>query len=347
MHTPRVTVLMPVFNAGIYLDLAVQSILSQTFTDFELLIIDDGSTDGSFERIAHYQDQRIRLEVNHKNQGLVYSLNRGIQLSRGEYIARMDGDDFSLPERLAIQVEFMDSRPDIGICGSWIQIMDSVPIQTWRYPIDHEAIRCRLIFASAMAHPAVIMRRSILLHYQLLYDPRKTFAEDYAFWCECSKHIQLANIPRVLLDYRFLAERPDFDAYLQRQQAVADQIRLEQLARLGICASPMELIMHRDIALHMHQCTQEYLEKCREWLERILAANQKSKVFASQLLARELGNIWLEICRQAKPLGWAAWQAYRTPGLSVGFPKHSRSHWMFLCSCIFSYTRAHIKRMFW
>ena len=119
MAAPKISVLMSVFNGERYLIKAIDSILNQTFKDFEFIIIDDGSMDSSNAIIRSFDDPRVRLIENEKNIGLTKSLKKGIDLCRGEYIARMDGDDISLPERLKKQVEFMDHNRGVGISGTW------------------------------------------------------------------------------------------------------------------------------------------------------------------------------------------------------------------------------------
>ena len=119
---PKVTVLMPVYNARFYLSKAISSIINQTFKDFEFLIFNDGSTDNSADIIYSYNDRRIRFFNSEQNFGYVYHLNYGIEIAKGEYIARMDADDISFPTRLEKQVAFMDKNPEVGVCGTWFKI---------------------------------------------------------------------------------------------------------------------------------------------------------------------------------------------------------------------------------
>lgn len=334
---------MPVFNAGDYLKTAVDSILTQYFSDFEFLIIDDGSTDGSIRQLLAYRDSRIEIVTNPTNIGLVDSLNLGLSLARGEYIARMDGDDLSLPERLAAQVAYMDARPEVGICGSWIRVMGSNPSETWRYPDEHDAIVCRHLFSSTLAHPSVMMRRSVLLNEKLLYDSNKANAEDYAFWCECSRHTRLGNVPKILLEYRIPANRPNLAEYERKQQEMANTVRREELARLGIDATADELLLHQSIALGRHRPTLEYLRASLDWFDRILKADKHKQLFNHDALKRELGYRWLDICQQAKPVGWLAWKNYRNSTLSECLPMDRPNHWLFLMSCLNTYIKTRLR----
>src|ERR1035438_6976532 len=198
---PRVTVLMPVHNGAPYLREAMASILSQTFADFEFLIVDDGSSDPSAEIIRSFRDPRIRLVSNGANLGLVETLNRGMLLARGCYLARMDCDDISHPERLALQVSYMDMHDDVAVCGSWIKAFGSQRFVK-RYPLTDDHIRAHLLFENALAHPSVMMRRDVFILERLFYDGNHAQAEDYELWTRVPGSFKFANLDRILLYYR-------------------------------------------------------------------------------------------------------------------------------------------------
>lgn len=203
--SPLVTVLMPVFNGEKYLAEAIESILHQTFRDFEFLIIDDGSIDGTAEILHRYalQDKRIRLHHHQTNQGLIAALNKGLELARGKFIARMDQDDVSLPERLAKQVDFLETNPEIGVLGTLVQIMDGSGniSYTWPYFTQHDALRWCLCFFNPIMHPAVMMRREIVERAGG-YSSDMVDAEDYDLWRRLSNLTRLSNLPDVLLHLR-------------------------------------------------------------------------------------------------------------------------------------------------
>lgn len=159
---PKVTVLMPVYNGEEYLREAIESILFQSFGNFEFLIIDDGSTDDSINIIASYTDPRIRVITNGENIGIARALNKGIELARGKYIARMDSDDISLPKRFEKQVDFLDKNPEIGIVGSWIKTFGGRKTIILAHPCNPEMVRIFFLFDSPLAHPTVMMRREFL-----------------------------------------------------------------------------------------------------------------------------------------------------------------------------------------
>jgi glycosyltransferase involved in cell wall biosynthesis len=203
MAAPKVTVLLPVHNGEPYLAAAVQSVLGQSFADFELLIIDDGSTDRSCEIVRSFADPRIRLLRNAANQRLIATLNRGLEEARGEYVARMDADDISLPARLAAQVAFLDRNPGVGVLGSAVQLIDAqgTPGAVVRFPATHNLIRWALCFLSPIAHPAAMMRKAVVARLGG-YRAQALHCEDYDLWWRASAVTQLANLDDVLLRLR-------------------------------------------------------------------------------------------------------------------------------------------------
>jgi len=194
---------MPVHNGAGYLGDAIRSILAQTHKDFELLIIDDGSTDGSVGVINEFSDPRIRLERNPVNLGLIATLNRGLELARGEFIARMDADDISLPERLACQLELMRTRPQLGVCGTYYEQFGARRAAVIDLPTSHREIRESLLHTGCtLGHPTVMIRREVLVRTGLRYDPEFAHAEDYRLWSELIWCTEFANLPKILLRYR-------------------------------------------------------------------------------------------------------------------------------------------------
>ena len=195
---------MAVYNAELFLREAIDSILSQSFQCFEFIIVNDGSTDRSREILARYKDSRIVVIDNGQNRGLIYSLNKGLERSRGKYIARMDADDIALPERLRMQFDYLESHPETGICGSATEPFydNEKRGKNIRFPESDVAIRAFAFFQSPFCHPTVMMRKEILDTYHLEYPTDCRHAEDYGLWIELLKYTKGANLPTVLLRYR-------------------------------------------------------------------------------------------------------------------------------------------------
>lgn len=202
MH-PKVSVLMPVYNGEKYLKEAIDSILNQTFTDFEFLIIDDGSRDNSVEIINSYQDPRIKLVQNKTNLKLITTLNKGLALAKGEYIARMDCDDFSLPQRFEKQISYLDIHNDIGVLGTGFELMDARgnSFTSIQFPTQSNVLKWSLFFYCPIAHPTVVMRRSIVNQVGG-YNSEAVYCEDYDLWIRVAKTTQIGNLPDVLVKIR-------------------------------------------------------------------------------------------------------------------------------------------------
>jgi glycosyltransferase involved in cell wall biosynthesis len=202
---PTVSVVFPVHNGEPYLAEAIDSILGQTFGDFELIAVDDGSTDNSRRRLddAAARDARVRV-VAGQEPGLVGALNLGLSLARGEFIARMDADDISQPGRFALQVSYLRDNPDIAVVGSAITLIDAsgVVVREISYPLAPADVeRFLMEIGSALAHPAVMARRKVMLSvggYRKLFQ----HSEDYDLWLRMAERYSLANLPDRLLRYR-------------------------------------------------------------------------------------------------------------------------------------------------
>ena len=227
----KVSVLMPAFNAAEYIREAVESILAQDFRDFEFVVVDDGSLDGTAGIVESIRDPRIKLVRCETNGGIVAALNEGIGACSGEYVARMDADDVARKGRLSRQVEFMDRHPDCGCSGTWYRVMGKG--ETVKYPERDEDIRVALFRSSAIAHPTAILRREVFDAFK--YEESYRHAEDYKLWIDIASKWKLANLQEVLLDYRPHSAQVS-RLHGEAQRAIAGRIRLEQLGRLGIHA---------------------------------------------------------------------------------------------------------------
>jgi glycosyltransferase involved in cell wall biosynthesis len=206
MSTPAISIILPVYNAAAYIEKTITSLLNQTFTDFELLIIDDGSTDNTIAVIKKFTDDRIKLIVNDKNLGLIKTLNKATALSKGRYIARMDADDIALPERLLLQKEFLDTHPDVSVVAGWINFIDEAGNETGVWDLDRRTnttstIEKSLLRENCIAHPTVMIRTVVLQKF--LYNEKQLHIEDYDLWLRliASGH-NIAKVQQLVLQYR-------------------------------------------------------------------------------------------------------------------------------------------------
>lgn len=223
---------MSVYNGEKYLAEAIESILNQTYKNFELIIINDGSKDNSVEIIKNYmkQDNRIVL-IDRENKGLPYSLNEGISVAKGEYIARMDADDISLPIRLEKQIYYMQKN-ELYVCGSYIKLFkNNIKEQTIEYPLNNEDIKFSLLFFSCLAHPTVIFKKEVF--EKIKYNVDYKVAQDYQLWCDIvNANFKIGNIPEVLLNYREHEAQASIEKF-KRQQDTAHKIALDYAKNLG------------------------------------------------------------------------------------------------------------------
>lgn len=196
-----VSVILPVYNAQDYLKEAIESILIQSYHHFELIIIDDGSTDDSLMIIQRYDDARLKVIKNPKNMGLIYSLNLGLSICKGEYIARMDADDIAVINRFERQILFMENNPQVGVCGSWVQAFGRVNSLV-RLPVSNDNLKIKLLEKCPFYHSSVMLRKQVFNYYGIKYNPSFNHAEDYQLWADLSGKTDFYIIPEVLLKYR-------------------------------------------------------------------------------------------------------------------------------------------------
>lgn len=207
--TPRVSVVLPVYNGSMFLREAIDSILNQTMQDLELVIVDDGSTDSSREIIASVTDPRVVTILRDRNYGLADTLNLGVDTASASLIARQDQDDLSFPQRLARQVDFLASHPQVGLLGTWAEIRSIDNHGTWRptgahrHPDRDVVLRWRLLWNNPFVHSSVMFDRQIFQDAgRYGTDPRASFPEDYDLWSRMAPHTCLANLPEALVSYR-------------------------------------------------------------------------------------------------------------------------------------------------
>lgn len=330
---PLVSVIMAVYNGELYLRPAVESILGQTLGDFEFLIVDDGSTDASEAILASYADPRIRLIRNEGNLGLAASLNRAIKEARGGYIARMDADDVSLPQRLARQMTFLEANPRIGACSSWVRTMGDGGGRVMQFPSAAPQIRCRLLFDSALCHPAAMFRRETIALLNPVYDLTFAAAQDYDLWGRLSQVTELANLEEVLLLYR------QHSGQVTRQRAEAQAsaraaVYAAYLNRLGISATAEERSFHAAFHDLHFSVSVDFLRLGDRWLQHLLQANDSTGVFDPDALAGECAYRWFRLCDAATGLGNLAWRTFWTSPLSRGtaFPARQRLRFAVKCA---------------
>ena len=240
----KISVVMPTYNAARFLRTAVESILNQTFSDFEFIIVDDASSDGTREILSSYKDERIRI-VDGPRSGIVAALNRGLDLARGEYVARMDADDISFPDRFAKQVDFLDSHPDVGVCGTLVRdILEDGTSCLGYFSSDRftqmnekPGIFNQIFYDPIICHPTVMFRASILKKYGFRYNEDLKNTEDQELWARMLRYgIVFYNIQEALFSYRHTSSSAT-SVYLKKhpEEEILWRIKVDLLRPLLPC----------------------------------------------------------------------------------------------------------------
>ena len=201
MSTPLVSVILPVYNAEKYVGEAIESILNQSFSNFELIIINDGSSDYSEKVILSFKDSRIIYIKNETNLKLIATLNLGLKLAQGKYIARIDADDLAMLDRLTKQVDFLDKHQDYGLIGTFAKLFGS-EVGSLEYVQDDSAIRYALLTHNPFIHSTVMFRNSIIKNYKLCYEDKQIYVEDYDLWIRILSFTKGKLLPEYLVNYR-------------------------------------------------------------------------------------------------------------------------------------------------
>ena len=271
---PQTTILIPAYNCGEYIKQALNSILNQEYGDYELLIIDDGSDDKTTEIIQGIADKRIVFLKNSKNIGIVKTLNKGIRLAKGKYIARMDADDTMMGNRLKEQIDFLENNIDYGLVGGWYQITneEGVILNSLKTTLNHEDIKLGLLFTNQFAHSAVTMRTNLVK--RLKYKQDFIYTEDYDLWCRMAEISKVANLPKFHLSYRWY---PGNTCNLKQKELKSKVVKLlsRELDKYEIAHSTSELMIHAAICFGYRKkyfnCD-ERIQELNDWLDKVFSA---------------------------------------------------------------------------
>lgn len=284
MSKPLISVVMANYNTPIeYLREAIDSILNQTYSDFELIIVDDGSTDASVSYIESLTDDRIVFLKNERNLGQPKTRNRAIDVAKGEYIAIMDSDDIALPTRFEKQVAFMESNPDVIVCGTWFEKFGIESIVRKPVIFDFELYRCQLIFENSpitLCHPSAMLRKSMLEKYGIRYDETYLRSQDYRLWNICSRYGRMAILEEVLLKYRTHDKQISTSSFADQMSCV-DQISGKQLSDIGVAYGEEFVRWRRGMVSGADEYIRYY-----DWLESIKDANKNTRLYKQESLQK-------------------------------------------------------------
>lgn len=318
---PRASAIMPVYNREKYLKETIDSVLNQTFKNFEFIIIDDGSTDKSVEIVKSYDDPRIKLFLNEGNRGTSYSRNRAIDLSCGDYIITIDSDDINLPERFAKQIAYMDTHPEVGICGSWVKTIGEVEGELWRCAVKPDIVHCRTLFEAVLCHPSTIIRREFLDKYSLRYDTELKRAQDWDIYCRGARHFQVANMPEVLVYYRWrnYPKNLSDEELMSQRYYYFYEIDKRNFKALNLQPAEDEMLIHRRLGNLELKKDRDFVTEANRWLQKLHSTNKVANVYPQSTFHRVLAGYWLEVCSYAFSSPVQAWNRFfDSPYLDIG-----------------------------
>lgn len=310
----KVSVLIPFYNRASYLRDAIDSVLKQSFTDFEILALDDGSTDDSAEIVNQYKDSRIQLLRSDKNLGIPATRNRGIAAAKGEYLAFLDSDDLALPERLAHQVAFLDKNPDHAAVGSWIEWIDKSGKKTGkvkRKPTSPEQINAERLFRSGLENSTAMARTKIMQAYPHRED--MILGSDYDLWARVAADHKIAALPEILV-YRREHETRATQTKIDTTKALRLEIFAWQLSTLNIAYSDEDLTCHYILRrMHKENFIPDvgFLDWAEAWLLRLQDANAIAHKYPEPAFSKVLGEFWLKTCWNTElPAGGRPWRRF-------------------------------------
>jgi glycosyltransferase involved in cell wall biosynthesis len=352
MQEEMISVILPVFNGEKYIKEAIESILLQSFTNFELVIIDDGSTDKSLEIIKSFSDDRIKVLRNESNSGLIYSLNRGLSEAKGKYVARMDADDIACPERLRTQFEFMENNPDIGLCGTFVKRFGSILRRgLLKVPVENDEIKANSLFFCSFVHPTVMFRRELILKHGLNYSEDFKGTEDYNLWVEMiGKGVRTANIPKLLLKYRVSDFSVSGNIFFNKEK-FAERLKLisiiqEKAFKTAFPGMEFEADIHSLIykmKFHTEFLKIEEIRSISKWLRKLIEYNRVSKYCDEMVFEKAVSDIFFHVCLFSSYLGIELKEEFDK---FESFPKLRKMKMMAKCLIRFGNIEMMLKRVY-
>jgi glycosyltransferase involved in cell wall biosynthesis len=295
-QAPMVSIILPVYNGEKYLAESLDSVLAQTYQNWELVIINDGSTDGTENLILNYQDKRINYLANDGNQGIIFSLNRGLQESKGVYIARLDADDVALPDRIAKQVEFLSENLDYVMCGTYFQTIDSNGrlLKNVMFPTNNRDAQSHLLLHNCFCHSSIMMRSNIVK--ELTYDEKFQICEDYDLWNRISRTGKILNLPVFATMYRV----HDNNISTIKSEIMfthVNKINKRILDDLGIAYSENELAVHSNALCYNASFFRppDNIKMLENWIEKLYSYLKINGDYNADLCYKILIEKWIVI----------------------------------------------------
>jgi glycosyltransferase involved in cell wall biosynthesis len=300
---------MPVYNGAQFLNEALQSLFSQTFQEFEILVIDDASTDGTASILSSYSDPRLKVYRNNGNSGVARSLNRGLKLISCEYIVRMDADDIAMPNRLAKQVLYMDANKNIGISGTWVKHIGRYNGVLERQPCGEGVVKAFMVLDNPLMHPTVIMRRDMIISHKLLYNQNFERCEDFDLWERSSQLFAVDNMNSALLHFRVHGGSVT-QQYTMEMLDKTHEVLRRGLKRISVFPDDDQLRFHQHIAHGRTPVQLPEIVAAENWFNYLKIENKKYCVHSERAMHDALSFAWYRLCFNSSCLGISLWRVF-------------------------------------
>lgn len=312
---PKLSVIMPVYNREAFVREAIDSVLNQSFEDYELIIVDDGSTDNTINIINSYTDPRIVLIRHKTNKGISAARNTGLKYARGDFIVNADSDDINLPTKFEEQIKFLEENQDYDIVGCYYQHFSDKGLgEIWKFPEDNDVIKANQLLWNQQAPTSMIRRKNIEEKGLLYYDDFFSSAEDTEFFSRLPHDIRMTNIQKVLYLYRRHDKQVTLDLKDTPQKRLVNLVRLKLLNKMGLYPNDREILAHYAL------CDFESLEwnklkfnDVREWLENLINCNNKVEMYNKDVFQDIFVNQFYSLCNYYSFKGdevWENWERF-------------------------------------
>ena len=315
---PLVSIMVAVMGAAEHFEETLLSLLRQSFQDFEIIVLDGGVTEEVNHMLARYASSDERIKVfSQKEPGIAAARNEALMHSSGKYCAVSDADDISLPQRLETQVEFLETHPEVGLCGAWIQTFGAGSPQIRQTPPDDAMIRSQMMFLCPFAHSTVMWRRQDIIHAGQKYLLQSS--EDYDLWARLLPHIRFANLPEVLVHYRVHeGQRSHYVEETDRNWQYQVAIRSSLIEMLDVIPTSAEARLHQMISTGLE--SEVSAAEVEPWLLKLQNANYASKVFPLQPFDKALVDRWWVVCLRGKLAGMRMRRFLASPLVAMHYP---------------------------
>ena len=315
-NKPLCSVVMSVYNGEEYLKEAIDSILQQSYANFEFIIIDDASTDNSLEIIQSYNDSRIIIIQNNENLFLACSLNKGIKSAKGKYLVRMDADDISMPERIMKQVSFMERNPQVGISGTCSEII-GYGMGHGVYSQDDQTIKFKLLHECHLLHPTLIIRKELIFDNDLFYNEEFRKNQDYELFLRAIDITQYANLPDFLIKYRQTKENVKRESFNQLENIV--EIQKKMFHKIGFEISNKELELYKNINKQRYSHSTDMVNETYDLLTKMVNSNNRTLLFETKTFQDYLAQLFENVCRNSKNSSLSILSTYKKSKLRTNY----------------------------